>query len=148
MTLVVDASVACKWFFEEDLSSEARALAESDAVFSAPDMILAECANAAWRRVLAKAIPQAQARAFLKALPRWFESLVPSARLHEAAFEMACVLEHPVYDCQYLALARDEGTRLVTADRAFVERVRRSRWSDRIESLDGSWGVSGLTGPA
>ena len=135
MTLVIDASVACKWYFEENLSAEARALAGSDAAFSAPDMILAECANAAWRRVIGKAIPQAQAQAFLKALPQWFESLVPSVRLHEAAFEMACVLKHPVYDCQYLALAQDEETRLVTADYAFVDRVRRSRWKDRIESL-------------
>lgn len=138
MNLVIDASVACKWFFEEELSSEARALAESDAVFSAPDMILVECANAAWRRVRSETIPEAQARAFLKALPQWFESLAPSAQLHEAAFEMACDLEHPVYDCQYLALAQQEGTRLITADRVFVERARRSRWKDRIESLLGA----------
>ncbi len=137
MNLVIDASVACKWFFEEDLSSEARALAGSDAAFSAPELILVECANATWRRVLSETIPQAQARAFLKALPQWFESLAPSARLHEAAFEMACVLKHPVYHCQYLALAQEEGTRLVTADRVFVERARRSRWKDRIESLSG-----------
>lgn len=135
MNLVIHASVACKWFFEENLSSEARALAESDITFSAPDMILVECANAAWRRVRNKTIPDAQARAFLKALPQWFELLVPSGRLHEAAFEMACALDHPVYDCQYLALAQDEETRLVTADLAFVDRVGRSRWKDRIVSL-------------
>ena len=51
MTRVIDASVACKWFFNETLSAEARRLAASDATFVAPDMILAECANAAWRRV-------------------------------------------------------------------------------------------------
>ena len=135
MNLVIDASVACKWFFEENLSSEARALAESEAVFSAPDMILVECANAAWRRVRTKTIPETQARAFLKALPQWFASLIPSGRLHEAAFEMACALDHPVYDCQYLALAQDMETRLVTADLAFVDRVRSSRWKGQIESL-------------
>ena len=137
MNLVIDASVACKWFFEENLSSEARALAESDATFSAPDMILVECANAAWRRVRSKAVPEEQAQAFIKALPRWFESLVPSRPLNQAAFEMACVLEHPVYDCQYLALAEDQETRLITADLAFADRVGRSRWKDRIESLTG-----------
>ncbi len=135
MNLVVDASVACKWFFEEDLSSEALLLARSDAAFSAPDLILAECANAAWRRVRSATIPRAQARAFLSSLPHWFEALVPSARLHEAAFEMACVLGHPIYDCLYLALAQDDGTRMVTADRAFANRVRGSRWKNRIENL-------------
>ena len=135
MTLVIDASVACKWFFEEPLSSEARALGESDEAFVAPDMILVECANAAWRRVSGETTPLAQAQAFIAALPQWFEALVPSARLHEMAFEMACALEHPVYDCQYLALAEDEAAQLITADRAFVKKVRRSPWRDRIESL-------------
>lgn len=135
--LVVDASVACKWFFDEDLSSEARVLAESDAVFSAPDMILTECANAVWRRVVSRTVSRAHAQAFLKALPQWFELLTPSAQLHEAAFEMACVLEHPVYDCQYLALAENKGIQLVTADHVFAGRVRRSRWQDRVESLGG-----------
>ena len=50
---------------------------------------------------------------------------------------MACVLDHPVHDCQYLALAEDNETHLVTADLAFVLQVDRSRWKDRIESLAG-----------
>ena len=137
MTLVIDASVACKWFFEENLSAEARVLAESDAVFFAPDMILAECANAAWRRVSNGTILEEQARAFLEALPLWFESLVPSAWLHETAFDMACALGHPVYDCQYLALAEREDTRMITADSVFVDRVICSQWKNRIESLGG-----------
>ncbi len=137
MTLVIDASVACKWFFEEPLSSDARALAGRGEAFVAPDMILVECASAAWRRVSAGTIPRAQAAAFLAALPRWFDSLAPSARLHTDAFEMACALAHPVYDCQYLALAEREGTRLVTADRAFAAKVRRSPWRERIETLGG-----------
>ena len=137
MTLVIDASVACKWFFEEDLSTEARALAGSHTSFIAPDMILVECANAAWRRVLSREIPRNQGEAFLKALPPWFESLVPTDRLHETAFQMACTLSHPVYDCLYLALAEREGTRLITADQSFVERVAGSPWKNRVESLDG-----------
>ena len=135
MTLVIDASVACKWFFAEDLSAEARALAASDASFIAPDMILVECANAAWRRVLSREIPRTQGEAFLKTMPHWFESLVPTNGLHETAFRMACALSHPVYDCLYLALAEREGTRLITADRPFVERVSGSPWKNRVEGL-------------
>ena len=137
MTLVIDASVACKWFFEEPLSAEARALGESDEAFIAPDMILVECANAAWRRVSGETVPRAHAQAFIATLPQWFEVLVPSARLHETAFDMACALEHPVYDCQYLALAENERMRLVTADRVFVKKVLRSSWRNHIESLGG-----------
>ena len=137
MTLVIDASVACKWFFDEHLSTEARALAVSDTPFIAPDLILVECANAAWRRVRSREIPPAQAQAFLKTLPRWFDSLVPADRLIETAFEMACELGHPVYDCLYLALAERDGTRLITADHPFVDRVDGSPWKNRVERLHG-----------
>ncbi len=135
--LVVDASVACKWFFNEDLSPEARVLAKSEAAFSAPDIILTECANAVWQRVVSKTVSRAHAQAFLTALPQWFELLTPSTQLYDLAFEMACDLEHPVYDCQYLALAENRKIRLVTADRIFADRVRRSRWQDRVKSLGG-----------
>ena len=137
MTLVIDASVACKWFFEEDLSAEARALAASRASFIAPDMILVECANAAWRRVLSREIPRAHGEEFLETLPHWFESLVPADGLLETAFRMACTLSHPVYDCLYLALAERKETRLITADQPFVRRVAGSRWRNRVEGLHG-----------
>ena len=136
MTLVIDASVACKWFFDEPLSAEARRLATADIDFAAPDIVLAECANVAWRRSRRLEIPRAQARAFLTALPQWFDSLASSATLHEEAFAMGCELDHPVYDCLYLALADRERTRMVTADLTFLNRVADSPWKHRIESLD------------
>ena len=48
---------------------------------------------------------------------------------------MACALSHPVYDCLYLALAEREGTRLITADQPFVERVAGTPWKNRVEGL-------------
>ena len=134
MSTVIDASVACKWFFNEPLADEARTIAASDATFVAPDMILAECAIAAWRRVRSGTVTPAHARAFLGSLPLWFESLTPAAELHQPAFEMAHELGHPVYDCLYLALAERERSIVVTADRAFADRVAGSRWSNRIEN--------------
>ncbi len=135
MTTVIDASVACKWFFNEPLAAEARMIAASDATFVAPDMILAECANAAWRRARDGTITPAHARAFLGSLPLWFESLTPTAELHQPAFEMAHELGHPVYDCLYLALAEREQSLVVTADRTFADRVAGSRWRSLIENL-------------
>ena len=135
MITVVDASVACKWFFNEPLAAEARRIAVSDATFIAPDLILAECATAAWRRARDGTITPAHARAFLSALPLWFESLAPTAELHQPAFEMAHELGHPVYDCLYLALAEREQSVAVTADRAFADRVAGSRWKHRLEAL-------------
>ena len=47
--IVVDASVALKWVFEEEWSDEAVALLEGDNVI-APRLMAVEAANALWRR--------------------------------------------------------------------------------------------------
>ena len=135
MKRVVDASVACKWFFEEDLSAEAQALAATRYVLLAPDLIIAECANVAWRRVRDGQIALEQAEALLRALPDWFEGLIPSAQLHEAAFRIARSLNHPVYDCLYIALAVRDAVPLVTADAALAKRVRDTPWEKLVELL-------------
>jgi len=101
MTRVVDASVACKWFFDEPLSDQALVLAAAHRIRLAPDPIVTECANVAWRRVRDEQVPLGQDEAFLEVLPAWFERLMPSVRLHETAFRVARRLSHPVYDCLY-----------------------------------------------
>ncbi len=50
-------------------------------------------------------------------LPRLFEVLTSLHRLADSAAELCIILNHPVYDCFYLALARSEGAPLVTADK-------------------------------
>ena len=50
----------------------------------------------------------------------------PDRQLQAEALALACHLDHPVYDCLYLALARREAATLVSADRrlnALAERV-------------------------
>ncbi len=58
-----------------------------------------------------------KARAALSKLPERFDVLSPLLPLTEDAFEIAVSLNHPVYDCFYLALARRESAPLVTADK-------------------------------
>jgi predicted nucleic acid-binding protein len=57
------------------------------------------------------------------------------------AMTIARVLDHPVYDCFYLALAQKEAAALVTADRRLVERVRATPWEGRVVALD-AWGAT------
>ena len=40
----------------------------------------------------------------------------PDRELQVEALALACHLDHPVYDCLYLALARREAARILTAD--------------------------------
>ncbi len=50
MTVVVDASVVAKWFFPEDGSAEARALAGAETIVTV-DLLVPEIVNVAWRKV-------------------------------------------------------------------------------------------------
>ena len=49
--LVVDASVAVKWFVPEELSEHADLIAASGSMLLAPKLVLLDVANAFWRKV-------------------------------------------------------------------------------------------------
>ena len=117
MKLVIDASVAMKWYVEQPHSEVARQLAAGGDLLIAPELLLAEAANAFWKYVRAGLIGAERARAALSKLPDRLDILSPLFPLTEDALEIAVSLNHPVYDCFYLALARREGAPLVTADK-------------------------------
>jgi predicted nucleic acid-binding protein len=62
-------------------------------------------------------------------------SLRPLRPLAARAAALARKLDHPVYDCLYLALAEAEGAPLVTADRRFLPLARRTAGIARVSSL-------------
>jgi len=121
--LVVDASVALKWVLDEDDSSLARALAARE--LAAPDLLWSECANGLWRWVRQGALRQEVAQDRFETLRRAPVLLTPAATLLEQGLALALALDRPVYDCVYLALGLTRGAQLVSADRRFVNRVRR-----------------------
>ena len=52
MTIVVDASVALRWCFQLNGSDRAEELLRSDDHLIAPDLVIAEITNAAWKFVI------------------------------------------------------------------------------------------------
>ncbi len=129
MTLVVDASVACKWFIEEEGSAKAARLLESEESFVAPDLIIPEVSNAFWRKLQAGQMTSEQAALAVEQLPGFFDDLVPGVLLAARSIAIAAALDHPVYDCFYIALAELKATRLVTADLELVGRLAKTRWA-------------------
>jgi predicted nucleic acid-binding protein len=130
--LIVDASVALKWFVPEDLSEAADRLLVGEDDLASPDFLLLETANALWKKRRLGELSEAEAEAALTDLASGTLALRPSAPLVPRALAMAHELDHPVYDCLYLALAETEDGTVVTADRSFLKRVAGSRWRDRI----------------
>lgn len=131
---VVDASVAVKWLVEEEFSEESAALLGTDPTLIAPELLFAEVSNALWaicRRGDISREDLAEAIATLAGAP----ILVPNSmrQLSPSAGRLAIDLDHPVYDCFYLALAIQEQHPVITADLQFYEKVRSHPYlSDRI----------------
>ena len=135
MTVVVDASVALKWFMQEDGSEEAAGLFSGPDLLIAPDLIVAELANASWKAVRVGLLsPQQQDQAAGR-LGRLFDELVPLSVLAPRAVAISRALSHAVYDCFYLALAEARSGTLVTADRRFLLRVAGTQWADLARHL-------------
>ena len=137
MTLVVDASVACKWFVTEAQSQDAMAILAGGEPLLAPDLIIAEVCNVAWHKLRRHEIDGDQAAAMIGGLPDVIDELVPCAQLAPRAFEIAKALDHPVYDCLYLALAESRRTHVVTADRRMLTRLHRTSWERLAIRLGG-----------
>lgn len=120
---VVDASVAVKWVVDEEGSTTAASLARHRLL--APDLLMVECANALWAKQRRGELDDSEVVERVQALRAVPVDLVPQQELLEEAVALALKLEHPVYDCLYLALAVEQDTALITADRLFVATVRR-----------------------
>ncbi len=123
MTLVVDASVACKWVLAEADSAKARLLLRSDEQLIAPVVILAETANVLRRRTRLGEINEMKARRAFSGIRIAINHLEPLETLIDTAFDLSILMNHPVYDCLYLALAQQQGCKMITADKQLAARA-------------------------
>lgn len=123
-TFVVDAHVVVKWLVQETDSDQAALLLDCDVQICAPELVFAEAANALLaisRRGNISASDFAEAITALQNAP--ISVPHPMSRLMPAASQMATDLDHPVYDCSYLALAIQTQYPVVTADRTFLDKA-------------------------
>jgi predicted nucleic acid-binding protein len=115
MTVVVDTSVAVKWFVREAGRRQALSVLGAPERH-APDLIVAEVGNVAWKKAILGEVTAEQARFICASLRRYFAVLHRSDALIDRAIDIALQLRHPIYNCLYLACAERAGARLVTAD--------------------------------
>jgi predicted nucleic acid-binding protein len=118
--LVIDASVAIKWVVDEPGTLDALSLRRHR--LFAPDLLVAECANVLWKKVRRNELTASEALLAARLLQRADVELAPMRALLEPATGLAIALDHPAYDCAYLALAESLSCDLVTAGRRLAEK--------------------------
>lgn len=119
MKVVVDASVAAKWFLPEIHSDAAVRLLDPSIALYAPDLIVPEFGSLLWKKVRRAEVTPVQAGEILRAFAALPLELHPSSHLLASALELAVELDRSVYDCLYLAVAVAENCAMVTADAKF-----------------------------
>jgi predicted nucleic acid-binding protein len=135
MILVVDASVAVKWFVREESREDALRLLDRGEDLCAPDLIVTEVAGIAWKKCIRGEIERDQAGFIAAAISRYVGTLHSSVELIEQALQIALYLNHSIYDCLYLACAEDVNGIVVTADRKLWNRVKGTGLDGRVEIL-------------
>lgn len=122
---VVDASIVVKWLVAEEWSEESSALLDAGVTLIAPELLFAEVSSALWAMCRRGDVTRDDLADAIDAL-REAPVAVPASmqQLAAAATRLAVDLDHPAYDCFYLALAIQEQYPVITADTRFYDKVR------------------------
>jgi predicted nucleic acid-binding protein len=115
-SVVVDSSVAVKWFVPEALSDVAARLLEPEYDLAAPDLLVPEFGNVLWKKLRRNELRRDEALEIVAALGEVPLTIVGSAELVAPALEIAAAYGRTVYDALYVALAVARDCALVTAD--------------------------------
>lgn len=120
--LVVDASVAIKWVVPEPDTAAAMALSRQYRLL-APDLLLLECANTFWKKVRRNELTIDEALISARGIEQAGIEFIPIQDQTEAITRLSLDLNHPAYDCAYIAIAQNRQCRFATADRRLIAAV-------------------------
>ena len=122
---VLDASAAVRLIVGDPAAADLAALIREAPLVLAPELMLTEVANTLWKLQRAEQLGGLETQQLLLDAHDLVDRVEPDRLLHAEALALACHLDHPVYDCLYLALARREAATLLTADRRLRQLAER-----------------------
>ncbi len=126
LACVLDASAAVRLILADPAAADLAERVGGAALVLAPELMLTELANTLWKLRRADRLNDLDPQELLAEARELVDRLEPDRHLQAEALALACHLNHPVYDCLYLALARREAASLISSDRrlnALAERV-------------------------
>jgi len=116
MTVVIDASIAIKWFVPENLREQALDVLKAEDHLAAPDLLIPDLASLALEKARRNEISSLQARTIMSGIESSGLELMPASIVCDRAIEIADTLDRSAYDCFYIATAERLDTTLITAD--------------------------------
>ncbi|MEZ5536699.1 MAG: type II toxin-antitoxin system VapC family toxin [Thiolinea sp.] len=132
MRLVVDASVAVKWFIPEIYWQYAVRL-QNYPELCAPDFMLLECGNILVKKVRRKELDRSDADEIQQALLSAPIAFYPWQDLLQQAGVVAHETYRSIYDCIYLVLAQQLNGRMVTADKKlYLALENHPEWAEHL----------------
>ncbi len=124
--IVVDASVAAKWFLPENGTSAAQKLLSGNQKLLAPALIRLEVAGAIVRAFgedrMSETIARDCCQIWDQMLSDQMIQLIANDELHALAIKLAFEIRHSVQDCLYLAAGKAMKADVFTADKTLVDR--------------------------
>jgi len=118
---IVDASVAAKWFVDEEYAQAALNMLEKSNQLHAPDFMLLEIDSIVSKWVRRGVVTPAEGSEIRDALRRYPIQFHPFTTFLDSAFAIAIQTGQSVYDCLYITLASLLEAKMVTADRRLIE---------------------------
>lgn len=134
MRVIVDSSVAAKWAIGEGDSALAAALIPRHELV-VPDLLFAEVSNILWKAFRRGELSETEVKLGAVLIRDMNLDVVATRTLLADATHLALQLDHPAYDCVYLALAQSEGIPLVTGDIRLLNKLARSGLAIRVMAL-------------
>lgn len=133
---IVDASVATKWFVEEEYGDAALSVLDGSDQLHAPDFLLLEMDSIICKWIRRGAITTEEGSNLKDAFRKYPVQHHPFISFLDSAFAIANQTGQSVYDCLYVALAALLKGEMVTADRKLYDALRKGPFKKSVRWVE------------
>lgn len=135
---VLDASLAVRLLVEAEVLPLETAESVLQFRLVAPSLIEAEVANSIWKMARARMIVPAQSDKALEGLRDMTELWPVNLQRGQRAMALSIELDHPTYDCFYLALAEELETHVLTLDKRLAGKLQGTKYEGLAKLPEGA----------
>ena len=129
---IVDASVAAKWFIEEEHAEAALSVLDKKNQLHAPDFLLLEMDSILCKWIRRDAVSPSEGIDVRSAIRQYPIQYHPFISFLDSAFAIANRTGQSIYDCLYVALAATLKGKMVTADRMLYDALKKGPYRKNV----------------